>query len=483
MTIERLFLSLSILSFSVMANDTAQWVTGVNSTSIDEFKTSDPTELPNYPTTSTGNEAYLGNEVGMANDAATQATTDEGAQLIHGIPARPNVNNEQWYQNAQDVTANPSDYVDTVDADYTDCEEVTQEGDEYTETQACTVSRIGSTATCSQGRLLEVDASHLYSCNKELSTSNGNCSIGREIDVTQLHRYSCETGEKTRLKQCVETLDITVDKTIYKYPPQAICSFSEADYTNHDLDRNFLQIPKSTNFHFETQEFESGFAYYKKEPDSCSIYSRTYSYGIDSGFLFRFSGTESIGCRQDDDLWDDGLCHSNTPIELTPATGSCTDGDLDEDACIPEPAWVTEYRGPGYASTDIRAGRSGWGKVNMTWCLRDGSGACYIWQDKNRHKFIPGFTMTAALNKTVEGYPPTAQLRLGAAKGAWSHGIIGYAVSILLSSNEVNVPEYNCDSSSPPVAGTNMCHSMSGHPEFRINENWINSCNHQKHTF
>lgn len=207
-----LLMLLSAVSVTAFAEeDIKQWITDRNTIAIEDFKNEDPTALPNYPTTSTGNESYRGNVQRMANDASSQATTDEGAELIYGVPNRPEFQDDGWYKDAQNVTANPSDYINTVDSEYTDCEEITSEGDTYTEIQACTESRISTTATCTQGRLLEVDADYLYTCNKERDVTEGSCFVGRKIDVTQSHRYSCEAGEKTRSKKCSDKLHVEVE--------------------------------------------------------------------------------------------------------------------------------------------------------------------------------------------------------------------------------------------------------------------------------
>ena len=453
--------------------DIKAWATNANNGLVDTFKVADPVDtVPNYTTDPTGNEGYAADPNKMSSDAVTQSASDPGAELINGMPQKPNVSDDAWFQNASDITKDPTKVVDDLTGDYTDCEEVTRPGDSYTETKICTESLLPTTAECAEGRKLEVDANYLYECNKERQTTDGSCSVGRVIDVTQAHNYKCQEGRLSRTKRCNDSLQITVEKSQFKYPPQAMCSFSSSKYNTYGLDRKYLVIAKSTTFNYKGQSGSTWYKSYRKNGNTCKVYRDTSYYGSHTGWKYLFSGSEYHGCRPGDNLWDDGMCHSDTPIVYQSALPKCGSGtSLQNGGCVSQPAWILGYSKKSKGSQSRMSMFNSRGKDKMYWALNNGTGAYYYAEGSYRL----GSIATGSLKGSAPGYPSTAKMKAGKNRTKPSYVTYG-EVSILLSSQEVNAPTFTCNSGSL-APGSNMCQSNQGFLEYRIIDNWVYSCN------
>jgi len=189
------------------ANSAAeQWVDSVNGGFTNDFKGSEPTIVPNYEDGVT----YSDNPDTIKSEALKESKTNDGAQLIYSLGRKPDISGEDWFQNASDITENPSSVIDMGDGGYTDCEEVTTPGDSYSTTESCTQTVVPESRTCSYGPEIEVDSHYLYECKKERDTTDQTCNVGRVIDVTQSHKYGCNVGEDFYDKTCERKLTVAV---------------------------------------------------------------------------------------------------------------------------------------------------------------------------------------------------------------------------------------------------------------------------------
>ncbi|MER0262662.1 hypothetical protein ABRZ80_20840 [Vibrio vulnificus] len=468
------------MAASAIDQDTKAWAEGISTQLNTTFGVADPNVVPSFSTDPTGNEGYMNNPDQLASDAVTEAATDEAAQLIHGIPQKPDVANQSWYQNAHDITKNPKDELGGLTGDYTDCVEVTTPGGSYSETQTCTETATATTATCTSDLKIEVDSHHLYGCKKELNTTGETCSVGRVIDVTQSHRYSCQDGRLSRTKICEDKLDVTVERARFKYPPQLLCEFTETQYQSNDITSTIYAIPKSTQFDYSTLEEGSTVIFRYKKGDSCSVYKQGRVFDSSLAESLMFSGVERFGCRPEDTIWEsDGMCHSNAPIEFTNALPECSESELRDGLCFEQPAWIYDFK----STKDFSKARAfmytgmmnGHPPYMMIWALLDGSGA-YYWgtlgspRINPEHVGVTGSIYQAQLSKNVPGYPSTAQIKIMDNRGA------DYAISILPSNSEISAPTFKCDSDLTLEPGSNMCKSVIGYAEYRLIDTWSNTC-------
>ncbi|RZQ33254.1 hypothetical protein [Vibrio vulnificus] len=455
--------------------DTKSWVSGVNTQLNTTFNSADPNVVPSFSTNATGTEHYMNNPNLMASDSVTEAATDEAAQLMRGIPQKPDVANEAWYQNAHNITKNPKDEIGGLTGEYTDCVEVTTPGATHSEVQTCTETANTTTASCTSDLKIEVDSDHFYSCKKELNTTNENCTVGRVIDVTQSHRYSCQQGRLSRTKSCNDTLDVTIERARFKYRPQPICEFTNAQYQSNSISSSILSIPKSNRFDYSQIKDSSWVVSRYKKENSCSVYKQGKAIGSTFDEIYIFSGTEKYGCRTGDSIWDsDGMCHSDNPIEFTNALPECSESELRDGLCVDQPSWIYDFK-KANSGRDGRLASYGWGSSGVLWALLDGSGAYYWWSKKKR--INSGDIVVANLVGNAPGYPATAQIKVMDPRGSIDYGAAGFAVSILLSSGNINVPTFKCNSNRPPEPGSNMCSSSVGYSEYRIVESWNKTCN------
>lgn len=462
------------MAASAIDQDTKAWAEGISTQLNTTFGVADPNVVPSFTTEPTGNEGYMNDPNQLASDAVTEAATDEAAQLIHGIPQKPDVANQSWYQNAHDITQNPKDELGGLTGDYTDCVEVTTPGGSYSEIQTCTETATATTATCTSDLKIEVDSHHLYGCKKELNTTGETCSVGRVIDVTQSHRYSCQDGRLSRTKSCEDKLDITIERARFKYLPETMCRFTQEQYDTNKITSSYLEIPKSGRFDYAPTK-ESGQSMLNfKEGSSCSVQRTFVYYGGHGVTTELFTGAEFHGCRSGDSIWEDGYCHSEEPIEYVNALPECSEGELENGLCVAQPVWIEDYIF-GSDVNDNRMASIGYGRTNIFWMLLDGSGAYYSFQSKTKSNHDTGFITTATLIGTAPGYPPTAQIKIGAFVKPYA-GLSFYRVAILLSTGETNVPTYTCNENLPPIPGTNMCASGVGYSEYRVVDTWSNSC-------
>ncbi|MCG9658640.1 hypothetical protein, partial [Vibrio mediterranei] len=137
----------SLQSFA--SNETEDWVKDLQSDTEASFTVSTPDMVPPYVPGQPDNGQYGSNPHSMATNASIEATTNEGAKVIYDLGGRPNVADEKWYQDATDITKDPSSVIDTTNGEYTDCEEVTTPGDTITTERGCTDTRISETRSCS----------------------------------------------------------------------------------------------------------------------------------------------------------------------------------------------------------------------------------------------------------------------------------------------------------------------------------------------
>ncbi|EMQ2878500.1 hypothetical protein V9N52_003816 [Vibrio navarrensis] len=463
------------MAASAIDQDTKAWAEGISTQLNTTFGVADPNVVPSFSTEPTGNEGYMNNPDQLASDAVTEAATDEAAQLIHGIPQKPDVANQSWYQNAHDITKNPKDELGGLTGDYTDCVEVTTPGGSYSEIQTCTETATATTATCTSDLKIEVDSHHLYGCKKELNTTGETCSVGRVIDVTQSHRYSCKDGRLSRTKSCEDKLDITIERARFKYLPETMCRFTQEQYDTNKITSSYLEIPKSGRFDYATYNEGSATISTYKDGFSCSVLRIGTYYGNTSDPTIIFTGTEFHGCRSSDSIWEDGYCHSEEPIEYMNALPECTEGDLEDGLCVAQPVWIEDYIATGNYYNN-RLASYGQGKTYMVWALLDGSGAHYIYEAKSKDYHVPGFEATVSLVGKAPGYPATAKMKMGQYATTMGPGIKIYRVSIFLSTGETNAPTYQCEENLDPIPGTNMCASGVGYSEYRVVDTWSNTC-------
>jgi len=195
-------------TFHALAVNSAaeQWVNSVNGGFTSDFKSSEPTIVPNYEDGVT----YSDDPDTIKSEALKESQTNEGAQLIYSLGRKPDISDQEWFKDASDITENPSSVIDMGDGGYTDCEEVTTPGDSYSTTESCTQTVVPESRTCSYGPEIEVDSHYLYECMKERDTTDQTCNVGRVIDVTQSHNYGCKVGEDFYDKVCQKKLVVTV---------------------------------------------------------------------------------------------------------------------------------------------------------------------------------------------------------------------------------------------------------------------------------
>ncbi|HFQ4951254.1 TPA: hypothetical protein ACGUO9_004308 [Vibrio vulnificus] len=460
--------------------DTKSWVSGVNTQLNTTFSSADPNVVPSFSTNATGTEHYMENPNLMASDSVTEAATDEAAQLMRGIPQKPDVANEVWYQNAHNITKNPKDELGGLTGEYTDCVEVTTPGATHSEIQTCTETANTTTASCTSDLKIEVDSDHFYSCKKELNTTNQNCTVGRVIDVTQSHRYSCQQGRLSRTKSCQDKLDVTIERARFKYQPQLLCEFTSTQYQSNNISSSIYTIPKSTQFDYSSLKNGSSVSFRYKKGNSCAVYKQERTLESSSDESLLFSGVERFGCRPEDDIWEsDGMCHSNTPMEFVNALPECTGGELRDGLCVDQPAWIDDYV-PSNSFPKARAfmytqNIPGHPPYMMIWALLDGSDA-YYWalptspRINPEHVGIIGSIYEARLAGIAPGYPSTAQLKIMEQKGN------DYAIAILPASGDLNAPTFKCDRDLELESGSSMCKSVIGHSEYREIDTWSNTC-------
>lgn len=190
-------------------SDAEAWVSSVNPGFTDQFKNSDPSTVPNY----TAGVTYSDDPQTIKQESLKDSQTDEAAQLIYSLGRKPDIKGESWFQNASDITDDPTSVIDLGDTGYTDCDEVSQPGGEYNTEESCTITAISETRSCNYGPEIEVDSHYLYECLKQRDMTNETCTIGREIDVNQNHNYTCQKGEDVYSKSCQKNLVVTVEKT------------------------------------------------------------------------------------------------------------------------------------------------------------------------------------------------------------------------------------------------------------------------------
>ncbi|MBV7300280.1 hypothetical protein [Enterovibrio paralichthyis] len=191
--------------------DARSWLSssGVQAKSINDFKNATPETVPGYEE-APDNSKYYGDSDALKTDGFSQAPDDEGAQLINGMLAQPDLSGEDWLDDANAITRDPTSVTGDLDMDYSDCVEVETPGNEWETVQTCTESELPETIACNENKVIEVDSTYLYQCNKDKQTELQYCNVGRNIDVTQHHNYKCEQGEQARWKQCTETLTVEV---------------------------------------------------------------------------------------------------------------------------------------------------------------------------------------------------------------------------------------------------------------------------------
>lgn len=352
-----MLLSLSPLIVKAQKSDAEAWINSVGPGFTNDFKNSKPENLPNYQSGVT----YSDNPQTIKQQSVSDSQTDEGAQLIYGLGRKPDVKGEKWFQDASNITSDPSTVIDTEDSGYTDCEEVTTPGDEYSSEESCTITAIPETRTCSYGPEVKVDSQYLYECNNELNTTNQTCSVGREIDVTQSHTYQCKVGEEVYQKSCDKKREVTVTFGVIKYEPSSYCEFPETQYSfNHALQTglSFEQQKWLELYHGVRESYDQKlyFGAAIKLPNQCEVGHVLYAYdrghyGDDAGDGKEYdklheilvSGQKVEGCLKGDELAPDGFCYSEEAMNYTDPIARCPEGTLDGDECKVEPKWVTVH--------------------------------------------------------------------------------------------------------------------------------------------
>ncbi|WP_158147846.1 hypothetical protein [Vibrio fluvialis] len=450
-------------------SDAEAWVSSVNPGFTDQFKNSDPSTVPNY----TEGVTYSDDPQTIKQESLKDSQTDEAAQLIYSLGRKPDIKSENWFQNASDITDDPTSVIDLGDTGYTDCDEITQPGGEYNTEESCTITAIPETRSCSYGPEVEVDSHYLYECMKQRDMTNETCSVGREIDVTQNHNYACRQGEDVYSKMCQKTLDVKVEKALYSYTPTAICTFQSSQFNPYGLDTKYLSLAKGTYFAFKDRQVNPYVYSYRKPANSCTVYEKRSSSYDAGSWKAIFSGAESVGCRAGDSLWDDGLCHSNEPVQFTNALESCTASSYANGVCVSQPVWVSDYIYSTNKSAARYAFENGYGSNSVTWALRNGSNAYYYVEFKTKPR--EGTTYTASLVGSSSGYPSSATVKWGAARGSLGPRTTLASVSIYLSKEEATAATVTCNGSQL-ISGTKMCATLNTVPETKITDTWVESC-------
>lgn len=205
---------LCISPISLAVNSDAQnWVDTVNPSFTQQFKSAEPSTVPNY----TDGVNYSDDPETIKRESLKDSQTDEAAQLIYGLGRKPNVKDDSWFQDATNITTDPTSVIDMGDAGYTDCEDVSTPGGEYNSTESCTITSIPETRSCSYGHQIEIDPHYIYDCNNEVDITNESCSVGRKIDVTQTHNYECNIGKDVYEKSCQNKLVVSTTNTYCRF--------------------------------------------------------------------------------------------------------------------------------------------------------------------------------------------------------------------------------------------------------------------------
>ncbi|MCG9661253.1 hypothetical protein, partial [Vibrio mediterranei] len=389
------------------------------------------------------------------------------------------------YQDATDITKDPSSVIDTTNGEYTDCEEVTTPGDTITTERGCTDTRISETRSCSIGRDIDLDTNYLYECNVERSQVANVCEVGRVIDVTQSHKYKCRRGQGHFESTCTDKLEVTVEHSIKrKYKPIAICDYQTNDilqtYLNSGLyfiDSPILESSTTYGAHILGDRFP--FFYLVQKPaNTCdlNVYTAPYHYTTKtySYHSLLFSGTYNSRCENDDVLANDGYCYSKDAIEFTSPIASCPLGSLQNDKCIVEPAWVERFSmrdiNTDYAATSVGGFFSGLtrysanGKKYSNWMGDFGI---------TEHRAVPLVNESNAediIYAKRGSYKTTTSVSLGR--------VDSYSIFIAnTSSPTIRDPIYRCANNGQVVGKNDTCYSINPPLETVISERWLNTCN------
>jgi hypothetical protein len=189
--------------------------------------------IPNYSATNAqsglfnnGTGATAGPGLAKALNCATAPSGNNGftAQECEAInfmrqapPARPQYTinrNEAFISNNQNAINNPTSVLGagTNSGTYSACTTTTQTTPAQFRTETCHDFSQLSDNKCIVGRVITVDASHLYQCAEQLQNlSTSTCTVPRELIIGRAFNYECEQSPKQLGTQnCVRNLSVTV---------------------------------------------------------------------------------------------------------------------------------------------------------------------------------------------------------------------------------------------------------------------------------
>ncbi|MCG9657603.1 hypothetical protein, partial [Vibrio mediterranei] len=419
-------------------------------------------------------------------NASIEATTNEGAKVIYDLGGRPNVADEKWYQDATDITKDPSSVIDTTNGEYTDCEEVTTPGDTITTERGCTDTRISETRSCSIGRDIDLDTNYLYECNVERSQVANECEVGRVIDVTQSHRYKCNKGKSTVDKVCETTLSVKVTPgEQYKYKPYEHCTYS---HTNFSFDTALRTGMKNNEQHILGWTTGQDHLYHPfhmilKPENSCDI-NTTLTNGTKVQTILQ--GALSSQCLEGDELAPDGYCYREGSVNYSSPVPHCPNGNLQNNQCITEAVWVEDFVGP---SSTIHFG------MRAATTMHDNSKPFYMaWTETNsitNSKLYNhwGTNETDWRTKIFtlsdpNGNNPPIQAKYGSFKykgympfGSFRVMVNWYSILVKIGDASVSSPVYVCDSSTPNKTPDGKCYAIKGNTDPIVEERWVEVCN------
>lgn len=445
-------------------NQAEEWVDSVQNGFTEQFKNAAPNTVPNFQ----DGVSYSDDPETIKRESVKDSQTDEAAQLIYSLGRKPDIKSDKWFQDASSITDNPTSVVDLGDTGYTDCDEVTQPGGEYSSEESCTITAIPETRTCSYGPEIEVDSHYLYECKKLRDMTNETCAVGRLIDVTQSHKYNCRVGEDVYSKSCDKKLVVSVENIINKYLPYDYCTYSNTvsfyDSLKDGLPYNYdTYIGNEASHPLTPAPGSETFYEIIKQSNSCSINAyRT----VDNSYISQLiTGNKVHGCESGDSLGPDGYCYTDGAIEFSDAIPYCPNGgSLSNGSCVTQPSWI-EYFSATYSPSRFAQ----YYPRSQLWTFIFENGAMYSAR-------VPGAPQGYNSPTSIGGGLYAKPGKYVQSGDFFGEPVYWYSIMITNTPNSSStLPSYKCGDGTSYYSGT-TCYSIKPPTEVKITEHWEDSC-------
>ena len=175
--------------------------------------------VPSYNTTAPQQELFQGGRgatvaPGQNRVAGCTDQNDLECQAVNmlrqGAVTRPqfDVKNDPIVSRGKQLTKNPQDLVGDMFSAYESCHTTTKTVDPIFETQICNEFSQIDEKVCRAGVEVGIDPDFLYSCLERIQTvSNASCTVGRVVEVDALYNYQCNmTPNRLEHHNCQKTL-------------------------------------------------------------------------------------------------------------------------------------------------------------------------------------------------------------------------------------------------------------------------------------